>query len=143
MNRLSAFFRDEGDGGIGLFYPANYIVAVFRTPVEALRVRNQLYAATPASIAVTGDELLEFATDQAAKVGLLGALMREVSRMIGTEEQYAAQDLKEAQKGAAFVAAYCPDEQAKVALWNILKTSSPLAARYYSSAGIEHLAGDP
>ena len=143
MHRLSEFFRDEGAGGLGVFYPTNYIVAVYPTSAEAVRVRNELDTATPASIAVTGDEMVEFATDQAAKVGLWGALMREVSRMIGTEEQYSEQDLREAHKGAAFVAAYCVDEQAKANLWDVLKGASPLAARYYGAGGIEHLAGDP
>ena len=145
MHRLSEFFRDETGGGVGVgvFYPTNYIVAVFRTSAEAVRIRNEIDAFTSSSIAVTGDEMLEFATDQVAQAGLWGAMMREISRMIGTEEQYREMDLAEAHKGAAFVAAYCLDEEAKAKLWNVLKSSSPLAARYYGLGGIEHLAGDP
>ena len=141
MNRLATFFHEEGTGGLSVFYPTNHILAVFPTSVEALRVKKQLEAVTPAAIAITGDELLEFASDQVAKDGLWGALMREVSRMIGTEEQYVDQDLKEARKGASFVAAECPSEELKESTWAILKSASPLAARFYGTGGIEHLVG--
>ena len=128
---------------LGVFYPTNYIVAAFPTSVEAVRVRNQLTTSTRASIAVTGEEMVEFATDRVVKAGLWGILMGEVSRMIGTEEQYTDQDVDHAHKGAAFVAVYCHDEEAKLKVWTILERSNPLAARYYGSGGIEHLAGDP
>ena len=141
MSELSRFFRDEGDNAFGVFYPANHIVAVFPTSVEAVRVKKELENATPSAIAVTGEEMIEFATDQAVKTGLWGAIMREVSRTLGTEEECMDQDVKEAHKGAAFVAAYCPDEQAKANLWAIIKDANPLAARFYGRSGIEHLVG--
>ena len=141
MSRLSTFFHEEGTGGLSVFYPTNHIVAVFTTPVEALRVKKELDRVAPAAIAVTGDELLEFAADQVAKDGLWGAMMREVSRIIGTEEQYVDEDLDKARKGASFVAAECPNDELKASAWAILKTANPLAARFYGTGGIEHLVG--
>lgn len=141
MSRLSTFFREEGTGGLSVFYPTNHIIAVFPTSVEALRVKKELDSVAPSAIAVTGEELLEFASDQFANDGLWGAMMREISRMIGTEEQYVDEDLEKARKGAAFVAAECPNDEAKARAWALLKAASPLAARFYGSGGIEHLVG--
>ena len=56
MSRLSTFFKDEGTGGLGVFYPNNHIIAVFTTPAEALRVKKELDDVTPSAIAVTGDD---------------------------------------------------------------------------------------
>lgn len=121
VNRLSSFFKDSAGGGAGAFYPTDHIVTVFPTTVEAVRVKNELDLASPAAIGV-----LEFATDEAAKEGIGGALKRELSKMIGTEAQYFDQDLEEARKGAAFVAAYCPDEESKSSIWRLLKSVNPI-----------------
>ena len=138
MNRLSTFFKNS-DSGVGAFYPTHHIVAVFRTSSEAVRVKKEVERLAPAAIAVTGEELLAYIADQTAKTGLWGSVMRELSRALGTEEQYVEQDIEEAKKGASFVALYCPDEETKASLWAVLKKSQPLAARYYTAGGIEHL----
>lgn len=138
MNRLSTFFK-KSDSGVGAFYPTDHIVAVFRTSTEAVRVKKEVELLVPEAIAVTGEELLAYVADQAAKTGLWGSVMRELSRALGTEEQYVEQDIEEAKKGASFVALHCSDEETKAHLWAVLKKSQPLAARYYTSGGIEHL----
>ena len=100
MNRLSAFF-EETDQGVGTFYPTHHIVAVFPTSVEAARAQKDLERAASGGhevLTVTGDEVIEFASKQIAHAGLLGAMMRELSRLIGTEAQYVDQDLAEARK---------------------------------------------
>jgi hypothetical protein len=51
-------------------------------------------------------------------------------------------DLDLAAHGAAFVAVHCVLPKDKDAAWKVLKNESPLAARYYATDGIEHLAGD-
>jgi len=143
MNRLTSFFEKKGNGAAhSVFYPTNHIVAAFPTRKDALLAKQEMEKLTPSTIAVTGDEMLEFASEQAVNDGVWGAFIREVSRLIGTEEQYIDQDLREARNGAAFVAAYCPDEERKFALWGVLKHANPLTARFYGSGGIEHLIGD-
>jgi hypothetical protein len=47
-----------------------------------------------------------------------------------------------ARQGAAFLAVYCPTEEAKIAVWKCLEPACPVVARYYSLGGIEHLSGE-
>jgi hypothetical protein len=141
MNRLSTFFQGS-ENGVGGFYPKHHIVAVFPTVIaadEAKRVLDSKANVLGDVISVTGREVLEFVADHVVERGMVGALMREISAWLGTEEQYVEQDLEAAKKGAAFVAVYCPDEESKTGAWAILESTHPLAGRYYSSGGIEHL----
>jgi hypothetical protein len=65
--------------------------------------------------------------------------MAELSRAIGAGADYSDQDLVAARNGAALVAVHCPTDEIKAAAWKLLEPTHPLAARYYSSGGIEHL----
>lgn len=144
MNPLSEFFK-ETSNETGVFYPNHYLVAVFRDFTEAETAQQDLTSAGFLSenvIAVPGEEVVRFAESHLLKDGLWGVLMREVSRSIGTEAAYADRDLAAAKSGAAFVAVRCSDEKLKDKAWRSLEPRRPLAARYYSSGGIEHLTGE-
>jgi hypothetical protein len=86
--------------------------------------------------------VVQYAEEYLVKHGLWGLLMTALSRAIGTEAVYADQDLAAAKAGAAFVAVYCPSDDAKVGAWKVLQPRHPLMARYYSAGGIEHLADE-
>ncbi|HEY1756826.1 MAG TPA: hypothetical protein VGG72_15750 [Bryobacteraceae bacterium] len=144
MSRLSAFFKTS-DTEFGVFYPKHYLVAIFPTLAEADRAKEDLKRGGRSDedvISVPGEEVIHFAEDHWIKDGLWGAAMRELSRIFGTEALYEDQDLEAAKEGAGFVAVYCPTESAKLEAWRVLDPLRPLAARYYSFGGIEHLAGD-
>jgi hypothetical protein len=68
--------------------------------------------------------------------------MQALSRFFATEQRTHDADLDRAQHGAGFVAVHCMTEETMQQAWTMLQPEIPLAARYYSSAGIEHLAGD-
>jgi len=141
MSRLATFFQGA-EKGVGGFYPSQHIVAVYATEADAAAAKKALDSQLHAqgeSICVTGREVLEFAAEHVAHQGLIGGLMRELSSLIGTEEQYVEQDLEAAQRGAAFLAVYCLDEVTKAKIWEVLSSTHPIAARYYSPGGIEHL----
>jgi hypothetical protein len=40
------------------------------------------------------------------------------------------------------LAVHCVDERAKKTAWHLIAYTDPLAARYYTIGGIEHLAGE-
>jgi hypothetical protein len=144
MSRLSTFFK-ESDTEFGVFYPKHYILAMFPNLAEANRAKQALKRAGRSEeevISVPGEEVVHFAEDLTIKDGLWGALMTQLSRTFGTEAVYADQDLANAKEGAAFVAVYCPTEKAKIEAWKKIEPTRPLIARYYSFAGIEHLAGN-
>ncbi len=137
MNRLATFFQGA-EHGIGGFYPNQHIVAVYPTAAAADQAKKMVDSSAK-TIAVSGSEVLDFVGDHVVETGLLGGLMRELSSWLGTEEQYVEKDIEAAQKGAGFVAVYCPDEQSKAKVWSLLESTHPLVGRFYSSGGIEHL----
>jgi len=148
MSRLSAFFKDA-DTEFGVFYPKQYLLAIFPNLAEADLAKEQLSHAGRTDedvISASGEEVVQFAEDHLVKDGLWGVLMREFSRRFGTEASYADDDLAAAKKGAAFVAVHCPTEKLKLEAWKVLEPRRPLVARYYSSGGvfdgIEHLVGE-
>ncbi len=144
MSRLTTFFHDA-DTKLGIFYPKHYLLSAYSTFEDAEHARKDLKSAGLRDddvISVPGEEVVRFAEEHLLKDGLWGVLMTELSRAIGTEAAYADKDLAAAKKGAAFVAVHCRTEDAKRAVWKVLEPTHPLTARYYSAAGIEHLAGD-
>jgi hypothetical protein len=144
MSELSAFFKGSGTE-LGIFYPSGYLVAVFQDlPGAEHAVKLLRYAGFTEedAIATSGRDVIRTEDEQVKKEGAWGLLMRELSRLIGTEEVYTDKDLKRAAEGAGFVAVHCPTEASKNSAWEVLKPLSPVAARLYGLGGIEHLAGE-
>jgi hypothetical protein len=144
MSRLTTFFRGA-DTAFGVFYPINHVLAVFQNFADANGAKAELHRAGHVEedvIAATGEEVVEFAEEHLYKDGLWGLLMTELSRTFGTEAAYADNDLAAAKRGEAFVAVRCPTEKVKAEAWRVLESRRPLVARYYSSGGIEHMAGE-
>lgn len=142
MSAIAGFFKGT-ESHLGVFYPVHCITAVFPTLEIAKRVARDLQSAGFSDsdiIAVSGRDVLEFDRDEAT----LGRLvMRALSRFFKTEQSFADRDLEHARDGAGFLVVRCPNEHEKNAAWPVIKAGDPLAARYYSIGGIEHLAGDP
>src|SRR5579872_3259124 len=141
MSLLTGFFK-ESDTQLGVFYPKHYLIAVFRDSRAAQRAVKELWStgfAPDEAIAVAGQEFVDLAAEE---TGPGNFVMQALSRFFATEQKTHDADLKRAQHGAGFVAVHCPTEESMHHAWNILQPQSPLAARYYSAAGIEHLAGD-
>jgi len=144
MSELATFFHGA-DTHFGVFYPTHYVLAIFETFEDAEKARQQLIASGwkgEEVIAVPGDDVVHFATEHWRKDGLWGLLMRELSRLFGTEAPYADHDLELAKRGAGFLAVHCRNEHEKDPAWSRLQPAHPLVARYYAFGGIEHLAGE-
>jgi hypothetical protein len=144
MNRLATFFKDA-DSEFGVFYPKNFLLAVFSNLPDADRAKEELTRAGRLEedvISIPGEEVVHFAEERMLKDGLWGLLMEKLSRGIGTEASYADKDLAAAKNGAAFLAVHCPTDKLKIEAWKLLEPKRPLVARYYSFGGIEHLAGE-
>jgi hypothetical protein len=142
MSVLANFFKGS-DTRMGVFYPCHYLVAVFRDPAVASHTAQKLWNAgfeRDDAIAVDGQDVIEL--DKEEK-GLGAFVMQAVSRFLATEQKYTDHDLELAEKGAGFLAVYCPTDDRKHAAWRIVKGEDPFDARYYASGAVEHLAGDP
>jgi hypothetical protein len=141
MSSLTGFFK-ESDTQLGVFYPKHYLIAVFPDSRVAQQAVKELWTAGFArdeAVAVAGQEFMDLAKEE---TGPANFVMQALSRFFATEQKTHDADLERAQHGAAFVAVHCLNEESKQRAWAMLQPSGPLAARYYSAAGIEHLAGD-
>jgi hypothetical protein len=141
MSVLTGFFK-ESDTQLGVFYPKHYLIAVFRDSRDAQKAVRELWTAGFAreeAIAVTGQEFMNLSEEE---TGPGNFVMQALSRFFATEQKTHDADLVRAQHGAGFVAVHCVSDDSKQQAWTMLQPESPLAARYYGTAGIEHLAGD-
>ena len=141
MSLLTGFFK-ESDTQMGVFYPKHYLIAVFRDLETARAVARKLRLAGFAEgevIAVAGQDVIQLAKEES---GPGSFLMQAVSRFFATEQVSHDSDLDLAEQGAAFVAVHCLTQENKQEAWKAVRADAPLAARYYASDGIEHLAGD-
>jgi hypothetical protein len=141
---LAGFFKGS-DTKFGIFYPTDYVVAVFPDLAAARRAEHALGFAGFAEddvISVPGSEVVRFAEEHLQNSSLWGMLMQQLSRMFATEEVYADRDLKLAEGGAAFLAVYCPNEPRKNEAWEIIETHAPIVARHYALDGVEHFKGE-
>ena len=141
MSLLTGFFK-ESDTQLGVFYPKHYLIAVFRDSRAAQQAVKELWTAGFAqdeAIAVAGQEFVDLAKEE---TGPGNFVMQALSRFFATEQKTHDSDLDRAHRGAGFVAVHCPTEDSKLSAWAVLEPAGPLAARYYGTAGIEHLAGD-
>jgi hypothetical protein len=141
---LATFFKGS-DTQFGIFYPIDYLVAVFPDIAIARRAEHALgLGGFPEDdvIAVPGDEVVRFAEEHLQNSSLWGMLMRQLSRIFATEEVYADYDLILARQGGAFLAAYCPTEKRKDEAWEIIEHFGPIKARHYELGCVEHLRGE-
>ena len=144
---METFFHGS-DTQFGIFYPKNYLVAIFPGLAEVILAQRTLRDAGFAEdevLAVAGDDVVHYAREHLQKEGLakllMSEVMGEVSRLIGTEAIYADQDLEMANQGWAFLAAYAPTERKKREAWALIEPLDPFVARHYSIGGIEVLRG--
>jgi len=141
MCRLSTFFKDASSEP-GVFYPNGYLLAIFPNLAEAEHARKALDHTGPNSvdsISASDDEIVHFAEANKTKEGVWATLLADLSRAIGAGAVYSDQDLAAARNGAALVGVHCPTDESKPTAWRLLEPSHPIAARYYTSGGIEHL----
>jgi len=141
MSTLKEFFK-EPDTQLGVFYPRHYLIAVFRDFKNARQAVAKIRLAGFAedeAIAVAGADVLELTKEES---GPGSFLMQAVSRFFATEQVSHDSDIHLAEGGAAFVAVHCLEAKTKNQAWKAIESEGPLAARYYASDGIEHLAGD-
>jgi hypothetical protein len=141
---LSGFFKGA-DTHFGVFYPRDYLIAVFTNLTAARLAERRLFNSgfeAQDVAAAPGEEVVLLAAERARKHGLWALLMQMLSRAFETEEVYADRDQELARTGAAFVMVYCPAESRKKQAWEIIESAHPLMARYYAFGGIEHLVGE-
>jgi hypothetical protein len=138
MSLLSAFFKGS-ETCLGVFYPKRYIIVTFSSFESASLAERALRATgfLPDEVqAVSGGEMLNFFRELRARTGLLGGLMTELSRFIGTEASFLDRDVWEARHGAGFLAVHCSTEREAGHIRGLLTPLHPSAMQWYRTGAV-------
>ena len=137
-NELSTLFKGS-ETRLGVFYPKKHIIATFPSLDNAISARYILRTAGFRSDevrAVSGEEMLDFFRDLRMRTGLLGDLMTEFSRLIGTEASFFDRDVWEARHGAGFLAVPCLSELEANRIRELLTPFDPSAMQWYRMGAV-------
>ena len=144
MNQSATLLKSttlfEGsETSFGVFYPKKYIIVTFPSLENALSAKSKLRTAGVRSgevQAVSGEEMLAFFHDLHVRTGLLGDLMTEFSRLIGTEASFFDRDVWEARHGAGFLAVPCLSELEANRIRELLTPFDPSAMQWYRMGAV-------
>jgi hypothetical protein len=141
MSQLATLFKGT-ETWLGVFYPRQYIIATFPS-LETAQAGNQALRAVGFSSdeirAVSGGEMLHFFREMRVRTGLLGDLMTEFSRFIGTEASFFDRDVFEARRGAGFLAVHCSNDQVADCICQQLIPSHPITMQWYRRGGVQSM----
>ena len=84
-------------------------------------------------------DLLKYFEEIHLWTGLLGDLMTEFSRLIGTEAAFADNDARQARKGSGFVVSHCATEPEAERIRDLIKPFKPIAMEWYWTGAIRSL----
>src|SRR5271156_6364308 len=95
MSRLAAFFKGA-DTRLGVFYPDRALIAIFPDIKRAQNAKGKLFGAgfsDDEALVAPGADLIDLIQEESARSGVLGYLIRKVSRFLHTEAVYTDHDL--------------------------------------------------
>ena len=124
---------------MGVFYPKRYIIATLPSFDAAISARQALRDTgfRPHEIrAISGGAMLHFFSELRVRTGLLGDLMTEFSRFIGTEASFFDRDVWEARHGAGFLAVHCSTEEEADHIVGLLTPLHPSAMQWYRMGAV-------
>lgn len=136
-----ALFKGR-DTSWGVFYPTDYIIAIFDSFETARRAKEIMLSAGYSEDevdAVPSDYVISDIEKGNRNATLLNRVKQRISRNIGHEACYWENDLKLARQGAGFLAVYCPTEYEAARVVRLLNPEEPKAMRHYERFVIEEL----
>jgi len=141
MSELATLFK-EPETSWGVFYPKNYVIGTFHSFSAAASANAALRQAgfgPDDTRAVTGSDLLEYFEEIHRHTGVLGSLMTELSRLIGTEAAFEDNDKKQSRHGAGFLAVHCSTEAKAEKIRRVIQPFEPVAMQWYWAGAIRSL----
>ena len=141
MAILTSFFKGS-DSTLGVFYPTDYIIAVFPTFASAEAAAHALRGAGLGEdevLALRASEILRYFKEFRAHSGVWAGIMSVLSRAFGTEQVFADDDVQSARAGEGFVAIYSPGEAEAHRIKDLVLPFGPKAMHWYHTAGVECL----
>jgi len=140
-NVFEAFFAMSATS-LGVFYPSNYIVAVFSSfeaAREALGILKEAGFDDREVHAADAAELLAFIEKLHSDRWILGEFMTWFSRALGTEATFIDNDVRWAKEGAGFLAVPCHAESEAAHINELLAKVRPIEMQWYLPGGIRSL----
>lgn len=136
-----ALFKGH-DTRFGIFYPMNYIVAVFDSYETAQRGEKIMLAAGYSDEevdAVPSDYVIADIEKGTKNATLIRRVEQRITRHFGSDAALWENDLKMAKQGAGFLMVYCPTEHEAERVVRLLKSEQPKTMRRYERFVIEDL----
>ena len=130
------------DTSWGIFYPTDYIVAIFDSVGTAKRARGIMLSAgysEDEADAVPSEYVMADIEEGTKNASLLTRVRQQISKALGAEAEYWEEDLRFAKQGAGFLAVRCRTEAEAKRVLRLLQPEHPRKMRRYGQAGIEEL----
>lgn len=139
MATLTSFFKGS-DSTLGVFYPTDYIIAMFPAFASAQAAAHALRGVGLSEdevLAIPGSEVLQYFKEFRAHAGYWAGIMSMLSRAFGTEQLFADDDVESARAGEGFVAIYCLGEAQATRMRDLVMPFGPKAMHWYHTGGVE------
>jgi hypothetical protein len=136
-----ALFKGR-DTSWGVFYPTDYIIAIFDSFETAQRAKEIMLSAGYSEDevdAVPSEYVISDIEKGIKNATLLNRIKQEISRAIGHEACYWEGDLQLAKQGAGFLAVYCPTSHEAERVLRLLNPEKPTVMRRYELFVIDEL----
>ena len=130
------------DTSWGIFYPTDYLIAIFDSIEAAKRARDALRSAGYSEDevdAVPSDYVIADIEDGKRDASLLTRIKQQISKAFGAEAEHWEEDLKFAKQGAGFLAVRSASEAEAQRVVRLLKPEHPRKVRRYGKVGVEQL----
>jgi hypothetical protein len=130
------------DTSWGIFYPTDYIVAIFDSLETANRAKRIMLSAgySEDEVDAVPSEYVVADIEQGAKdAGLLTGVRQQISKALGSEAEFWDEDLRFAKRGAGFLAIRCATSAEARRVVRLLQPEHPRRMRRYDQAVIEEL----
>ncbi|MDN5870781.1 MAG: hypothetical protein L0H73_08705 [Nitrococcus sp.] len=136
------FFKGS-DTSFGIFYPADYLIAVLDSNEAAKKGKDILLSAGYSEdevAAVPNNYVISDIEKSKNDASFLTRIRQKFSLGMGTEGLYWEKDLEWAKEGAGFLAIYCPTHHEAKRVQRLLTHENPKNMRRYAAMAIEKLS---
>jgi hypothetical protein len=144
MNEIADLFHHH-EMRLGVFYPTEYIVAIFGSFDAARSAHEALLHAgltDEESHPARGSEVLDYFDQLSEETGVWGRLMTEFSRVIDTEAafvDFVDNDIRQAQRGAGFLFVRCLNDHDAERIRELVLPCRPIAMQWYTAGAVQSM----
>lgn len=141
MSDLATFFTTS-TSALGVFYPLHYIIATFPNDTICQEAVDRLHLngiPDEEATAATAVEVVRFFRTFRKEAGVLGDIMRPLSRFMDTEAVFSDANITQAKAGVGFAAIHCENEATAESILQAFKPQVPDTAVWYIAGGVRSL----